>query len=101
MWCMICLIWVSFKILGIIRTLSIQTPVITSVLKNRFVRKLGKKVPPQLARPIVKQLVDSSAEKPKISNEDLKQLQEYYCNDVLNLEKTLHQDLPWNTTKIS
>jgi len=68
---------------------------ITSLLKNRFIRKIGERVPVTYYEPFVKKILGKKIPKPKISLEDRVFLEDLYKKDIQKLKIILGLELPW------
>ena len=70
--------------------------IITLLLQNKIVRKIGEQIPASYYEPFVKNVLGKKISKPMISDEDKEFLEELYRDDVKKLEMILGRELPWN-----
>lgn len=66
------------------------------LIRNRAVRHIAKNLLPREGGRKLKKFFDKEGNKPELSENDKKFLQELYHDDVLHLEKILNRKLPWN-----
>ena len=74
---------------------SLRMSFLRPVIRNNTVRTIAKKLSPRWRRILVEMSVTRGKPKPKLSNDDRLLLEEFYINDVLELEKILKRSLPW------
>ena len=71
-----------------------------SVVKNRIINKFSKKILSKSSRQsVLRTVLNKKGEKPKISEEDQKALDEIYRDDAKKLQGLLGIKLPWSTLK--
>jgi len=69
----------------------------TSILQNKFLRKLGRDyVSESTAEVIVRRVLGKKIAKPKMLENDREFLKKIYKNDVKDLQNILHRDFPWS-----
>ncbi len=69
--------------------------IITSLLQNPTVRRIGQQIPESIYEPFVKKVIGKKSTKPKISLEDRVVLEDLYKKDIEKLKIILGRELPW------
>jgi len=77
-------------------SLEIPNPIIISIIRNPYVRKIIKKVFPVNSISIFRKLFYKKVKKKEMLESDTVFLQNLYNNDVKNLEFLLNKKLPWS-----
>jgi len=70
------------------------------IVRNQAIRKMGKIIPRTIVPASLKSIFTKKTPKPKIPLDDRKFLEEFYRDDVKNLQKILGRSLPWQIPKI-
>jgi len=71
----------------------------SSIVENKVLRKMGKTLLPREGLFSLRKILTKKTVKPQISIEEKNLLEEFYREDVLNLEKSLNRKFPWKITK--
>ena len=66
------------------------------ILKNNFIKKVGKKIIPKSSSMIVKTVLGKKTTKSEMNIDDRKVLEKIYHDDIKKLEILLNRNIPWN-----